>query len=205
MVATGTLTSYAAVLATALTLGACSGGDPGPTQDGPAPTTVHTSSSRPTTTTSSNASTSAAPTKTEDPVLASIPKDARAETPQGAEAFVEFFMRQVNKAFTTADSTVLEGLSKPGCNMCDAFIESAADLERRHIHHKGLSIEPTSTTVQQYDDGARSVLVWTTQHSVAIVDDNGEKVDQTNAGDGVLLATLVFDSRWSVKRLQVAK
>ncbi|EWT05815.1 hypothetical protein N864_01945 [Intrasporangium chromatireducens Q5-1] len=149
--------------------------------------------------------TTASPTTNEDPVLAKIPKEARPETPEGAKAFANFYMKQVNQAFTEAEPSVLEGLASADCKMCKAFHEGAKDLEQRGIHHKGQSIEPTSVSVQQYDDAVRTVLVWTTQHSVPVVDEKGQKVDQTKSGKGIFLATLTFDKRWQIQRLQVAK
>ncbi|MDN5797820.1 MAG: DUF6318 family protein [Intrasporangium sp.] len=149
--------------------------------------------------------TSATPTKADDPVAAKIPKAARAKTQRGAEAFAAFYMTQVNRAFTRADPTQLEGLSRPGCNICRAFEEGAEDMKKEGVHHQGLSIEPTSATIQRYDEVAQSVLVWTTQHSVPVVNREGKQVRTTTGSKGIFLATLVYDKHWWVNKLQVAK
>src|SRR6478735_5923908 len=90
-----TLLPYAAALVALATLGACSGGDPGPTRT--TPPAITTTSSAPTTTTTAPAP---SPTTSVDPVLAKIPAAARGNNAAGAEAFARFYIVQINAAFS---------------------------------------------------------------------------------------------------------
>ncbi len=138
-------------------------------------------------------------------MLAKIPKEARAKTQKGAEAFAMFYMRQVNEAFTKADSSFLADLAKPGCNICRRFAEGADDMKKEGVRHKGLSIEPTSASVSISDESSPQVLVWTTQHAVPVVDDSGTRVRTTTGAKGIFVMTLSYDARWWVTKLQVGK
>src|SRR6476661_3766767 len=82
-----TLLPYAAALVAVATLGACTGGDPGPSRTA-SPASI-TTSSTPTTTTTAPAPSPTAPT---DPVIAKIPAAARGNNAAGAEAFARFYI-----------------------------------------------------------------------------------------------------------------
>ena len=191
------ITPYAAGLIAALALAACSSGGPAAsaTPAGPTSTAVP----------SAPAPTTSKATAAVDPVLARIPAAARPETMEGAEAYATFFMDQVNVAFTRADDGVLTGLFRASCKVCSELQKSAADLRASGQRHTGLSIEVTSTTVRDFNSATRTVLIWTTQHSVPVVNASGETVRSTKGAKGVFLATLDFDGRWHIDRMQVAK
>src|SRR6478752_6547375 len=101
-----TLLPYAASLVAVATLGACTGGDPGPSRTTPPAST--TTSSAPTIKTTTPAP---SPTTSVNPVIAKIPANARPGTQAGAEAFSAFYMGQVNVAFTKGDPNALAGLA----------------------------------------------------------------------------------------------
>src|SRR6476619_4869556 len=92
-----TLLPYAAALVAVATLGACTGGDPGPSRTTPPASTTTSSAATIKTTTPAPS-----PTTSVNPVIAKIPAAAQMETPDGSVAFAEFFMTQVNIAFTEA-------------------------------------------------------------------------------------------------------
>ena len=195
------LLPYAASLATLLTVTACSGGDPAPAATTPSVGTTSTS----TTTSAPPSTTKASPTSTVDPVLAKIPAAARSHTQEGAEAFAQFYMEQVNRAFTTADPTLLAGLSASHCKTCSAFLAGAEDLRKKSHRHKGLSISVDGSPANSYSPKKAVVQIFVTQHSVPVIDKNGKKVEQTREGQGIFIATLDFHDHWIVWRLQVAK
>ncbi|WP_330472945.1 DUF6318 family protein [Terrabacter sp. C0L_2] len=196
--------AYAAASVALATLGACTGGDPGPadTTAPPASSSASTSAAQPTTTTTSAAP---SPTSSVDPVIAKIPAAARPQTQAGAEAFSRFYMEQVNRSFVQGDPAPLNGLASGSCSVCGELSNSAKELRDKGRHHQGLSIEVTSASANRYDKEVRSVLVSIEQHRVPIVDMNGVTVDHTSADKGAFLATLKFDGRWQIARLQVAK
>lgn len=136
MVATRSMFPYAAVLAAALTLASCSGRDPATAETVPAPPVATSSSSVPSPT-SSAPPRSAAPTEAEDPVLTKIPKEARPETPEGAEAFAAHFLTALSGAAQKADPTPLIGLTRDWCETCRAMITSIYALQKGGHHHAG--------------------------------------------------------------------
>ncbi len=195
------LLPYAAALVAVATFGACTGGDPAP-----APTTPSVTSSATATTTSATPTTATPTTTTTvDPVIAKIPAPARAHTQAGAEAFAKFYMEQVNAAFTKADPAALMNLASASCKTCASFLAGAKDLKAKGIHHEGVSITVDGAPANSYSAEKAVIQLFVSQHSVPVVNGAGKKVDQTKAGDGILVATLSFDSRWIVERLQVAK
>lgn len=199
---------YAAGLAAAVALAGCTASTPAPpASSSPQPTsaTSSTSTTAAPTTSARPSTTTSTPPPSVDPVLAKIPKAARPETINGAEAFVRFYMEQVNAAFTKGTPAPLTGLDGPACKICAAFIDAAEQLRTDKQRHKGVSIEVTAASSNKFSDTTRTVLVWVTQRSVPILDQRGATVDQTKAGKGVFLATLKFDRRWVMSRLQVAK
>lgn len=195
------LLAYAVAPVALATLGACTGGDPAPAVTTPPSTSAVTSSATPTTTTS----TAPSPTASVDPVIAKIPAAARPHTQDGAEAFARFYMEQVNRAFTTADPTALTALAGADCKTCSAFLAGAKDLKDKGHRHKGVSISVDGAPANTYTPTKAVVQIFVTQHSVPVIDQSDNKVEQTKEGQGIFLATLTFDKHWVVQRLQVAK
>jgi hypothetical protein len=145
------------------------------------------------------------PTPTVDPVIAKIPAAARKHTQSGSEAFAQYYMERVNEAFVKGAPTPLVGLASASCKVCTALESSARELQAKGRHHKGLSIEVKSARANRYDSQITTIVIAIEQHRVPIVDDQGRQVDETSSDAGAFLATLKFDTKWSVERLQVAK
>ncbi len=200
MVATHKLMPYAAVLAAALTLSACSGGDPAPGVTGAAPTAVGTSTGTPT---SRAPSTSPTSTKAEDPVLAKIPKAARAETQKGAEAFAVFFLSSLNTAARNADPTVLEGLYSKECGTCQNMQATIKEFHVNGEHHDQDSLKILKVSTLVYAEEQKAVRVDVDQRPVNIVDKNGRVVQRTEAAKSAFAVTLKpTGSHWVVYKLQ---
>lgn len=194
------LLPYAAALVAAATLGSCSGGDPGP-----ATTTPPVTSTAATTTTAQPPTMTPTPTATVDPVIAKIPAAARKHTQSGSEAFAKYYIEQVNEAFVKGASRPLEGLASPSCKVCAALESSARELQAKRRHHKGLSIEVKSAQANRYDSQVTTVVILIEQHRVPVVDEQGRQVDETSSDTGAFLATMQFNNKWYIERLQVAK
>lgn len=195
----------AAVLASALLLSACTGGDPDPSGTPPASVTASTT---PPTTATTSAPTTSPPVKTTppvDPVLAKIPADARKETPAGAEAFVKFYFDQLNRGSKESTPAPVEGLAAKSCETCAAFETSLRDLQTRGNRYSDSSVLVKYASASKFVDDSKLVLVSIEQSSVPILNKRNEIVSSTKAGNIVFTATLTFDSRWSIAALRATK
>ncbi len=192
----------AAVLASALLLGACTGGgsDPGPTGTTPPSTTAATA---PITTSPTSPPTTSTPPV--DPVLAKIPADARKMTPAGAEAFVKFYFDQLNKGSKGSTAAPVEGLAAKSCETCTAFETSLRELQTKGNRYADSSVIVKYATASKFVDDSKLVLVSLEQLSVPILDKSNKKVSSTKAGTIFFTATLTFDSRWSIAALRATK
>lgn len=101
-------------------------GDPG--QSGTSPGTT---SSSPTATTKPGRASSAA---------AEIPAAARSHDAAGAEAYVRFYLAQVNKAWFTPSPEALSALSLPACKPCNNFVGTAETLKQSGRRYAGRAI-----------------------------------------------------------------
>ncbi len=206
MVTTRRLMPYAAVLAAAVTLSACSGGDLAPSGTTAAPTAVGMSTGTPMgTPTSSASSTSPTSTKVEDPVLAKIPKAARAETAEGAEAFVKFYFAQLNTAFREADPEAVGVLSTKSCIMCNALLEGVKDVKEKRQHYGSSLISVESTVIIYYILPKPQVLARIKQNPVRVLDAKGAVVETAPVGKGAYLFTLIHEDHWRIARVQEAR
>ncbi|GAA2479777.1 DUF6318 family protein [Terrabacter carboxydivorans] len=190
--------SYAAAALAVGLLGACTSGDPGP-----AVTTARTASSSassasppPTTTTPTPS-----PTTSVDPVLAKIPAAARLETQSGAAAFARFYFEQLNRSFMDASPEILDGLFDPSCRICTDLQKSSRELEAQSRHHAGNTLTVTLASATVFNKKDRQVLVTLDQHSVAVLNKSGKRVDTTKSGKGAFVAALRFTDHWVITDL----
>ena len=162
---------YAAcLLAASLTVGGvvlagCSGdGDP------PATGTSSSTSSSSTTTTTSSPSTPSTPT-------VKIPAAAQKHTPEGAEAFVRFYIDQLNEAWTQPDSKRLPPLSDPDCIACKSLQETAVSLTQKKQKYASNPVTVTKTVpLDTSPKGIQLVRLFMDQHKVDVVDSSGKVV-----------------------------
>jgi len=194
-----TLLPYAAALVAVATLGACTGGDPGPSRTTP-PASI-TTSSTPTTTTTAPAP---SPTTSVDPVLARIPTAARAETIEGASAYAQFYFAQLNNAFKNGDPSGLMGLSSASCKTCEALRNGVMDVAKAGHHYGDDLTKVNYASATEFSPAARRVLVDLNQRAVPMLDESGRKVDETRSAKLAFVAKLEFEKRWVITRLQKA-
>lgn len=195
-----TLCSYAAAgLAVAL-LGSCTGGDPGPqATTGPPATSSAATSAPPTTATSAPS-----PTTSVDPVLAKIPAAARPETIEGAAAYTKYYFSQLNAAFKTGDPSILLGLSSAACKTCAALSNGVADVAKAGRHYGGDLTDVNYASATEFSATTRRVLVDLNQRAVPVLDRSGRAVDKTRSAKLAFVATVEFNKRWTITRLQKA-
>jgi hypothetical protein len=155
-----------------LALGACSGdeGDPG--------TSPSSSSSSSTTSgTSTGAPTTGSPTTTATVDPADLPPEARKHTPEGAAAFVKYYIEQLNLAWTTPDSSLLPPLSDPECIACKNLNDTAVQLERDKQHYTRDPVTVTKVVpLSENGKGVQLVRLFMDQHKVDVVDSAGKIV-----------------------------
>jgi hypothetical protein len=110
----------ASVVCAALVLAGCDSTDD-PTS-APTPTATNPTTS----TTSASPTTSAGPSPSQ---TSTIPAAARKHTSAGAAAFLRYYFRMVNRAWTGPDSEPLEGLGTAKCEFCNKTLDGARYLE----------------------------------------------------------------------------
>ncbi|MDU0314395.1 DUF6318 family protein [Phycicoccus sp. M110.8] len=178
----------------ALTVSACTanGEEPAKTSS-TAPSSSSTSSS-----TTAPSSTPTSGTATVDP--ADLPPEARKRTPEGAAAFVRYFVEQSNKAWTEPDAGLLPPLSDSGCLSCQALQRTAAGLVAKKQRYRSAPLTlskvaalPGGPAGQQY------VRVIGTQNRVDVVDASGKVVSTDQKKPVALTASAVWRGKtWLV-------
>lgn len=106
-----------------------------------------------------------------------LPPEATKHTEKGAEAFVKFYLEQVNTAWTTPKADVLPPLSDSGCISCEAFEKEAKNLVAKG--HRYASNPATYKSFRAFGGaptGRQYVRVLGTQHQVDVVDAKGQVV-----------------------------
>ena len=140
----------------------------------PTPSATTTPSATPSSSSPTSPASSPSPTPTE---TSTIPAAARQNTPEGAEAFVKYFMDQVNVAWTTPQSGVIAAESTRNCEFCATTERRAEYLVNERQRYAD---EPVSVRSVQALSGApegqmylASVLI---QNASEVVDERGRVV-----------------------------
>lgn len=79
-------------------------------------------------------------TPTSPSTAPALPEAAKANTAAGAEAFVRFYIDQVNAAWTIPDPTKLRALSTGTCQTCARFQHAAETLRADGQHYDGPAV-----------------------------------------------------------------
>ena len=182
------------VAATAVGLAGCNS----TADETPSPTEVPRSS-EPSSPSSPSPSASPSPTET-----SSIPAAAREQTPEGAEAFVRYFMARVNEAWTTPATGIIAADSTPDCKFCLTAEETAKWLvEHGHRYER----DPVTVVDIAPLSGAPNDQIYLTavmvQNSSDIVDTRGAV--QSSESEKRLDRTIALkwaDDRWSMFALE---
>ena len=176
------------LVALSASLGGCNGGGD------PTPSPTVTSSSP-----GASPTVSASPSASPSPSV-SIPAEAMQQTPEGAVAFVKFYVDQINLAWTTPDSTLLPRLTTTACNSCASF---QSDAEEYASQARKLSAAPLSTDNVSARDGglagAQLVAANVVEVAVPIIDVAGNQVDTGKQSSGSYVFALVWEEgQWRV-------
>jgi hypothetical protein len=110
-------------------------------------------------------------------VLVDVPVAARQHSEAGAEAFVRFYIDQLNIAWTTPRVGLLRGLSDPGCKSCSAFEGTASRLLAAGHHYAVAPVTVTSVSAYGGAPAQEQLLRATgTQNRADVVDQAGRTV-----------------------------
>jgi hypothetical protein len=184
---------YAAwpALAVVLAVGACSGVDDPPPSSSTS-SGSSSSSSTPTTTTSSPSTTATATVK--------VPAAAQKHTPEGAAAFVKFYIDQSNDAWTKPDDSLLPPLSDKGCLSCQALQKTATNLVAKKQKYRTSPMTITKLgAVGGAPTGQQYVRVLGTQNRVDVIDSKGTVVMTDPKQSVALTASAVWkEGRWFI-------
>ena len=145
-----------------LVLASCTTADPGPRADSTMASTGSTSIITTTAVSPSSAvSAPSTPTNTTGQGNPNAPVDAQANTPNGAVAFVNYFIMQANTAYTTLRPDLLVGLSTSECKTCSAMTETLAKYRTNSQTHPGEFITPTQIMMSNFTPLSVEVFVTT--------------------------------------------
>jgi hypothetical protein len=133
-----------------------------------------------------------------------VPADARAETPQGAAAFAEFFYKQVARGFQTQNPSLVQEISLPSCEACTRYIESIQSVRDDDLRVEGgdFKILFAVSPAEDAADEARVDVGWDFE-PVKYYDSNGALVDSGPAVSGVeeTMQLVRRDDSWMVASL----
>lgn len=83
----------------------------------------------------------------------SKPPPAHVRSPEGAVAFIGFYVEQLNRAWSKPDPSVLQGLATASCKSCANFAATASRLQAKRQRYEGAAVSlgpsvvlPESTT-----------------------------------------------------------
>ena len=179
---------YAAAAATVLLAAGCNGG--GDNQPSPTPTpTVSSPTASPSDSGSPSPSASV-----------SIPAEAMTQTPEGAVAFVKFYISAINEAWTTPSELILPPLQTSSCNSCAGFQEDAKQYVQKGQHLKSAPVQ-IEAVGPRAGGGGGTEFVEATVREVAV-----EIVDSAGAVSGrspESTAHVVFALLWEGGQWQV--
>jgi hypothetical protein len=168
----------------ALVVSGCSGGED------PAPSKRVSASSSPS---------SASPTTA---AASEVPAAARAHTPEGAEAFVRYFIDRVNFAWTTPEAGVISALSEAGCKSCVDLEKTASDLAKSQHRYDSPVVSVVTVTSLASKPGTQTVLFVGTQRKANVVDADGRVLSSDPEQRSRRVFVLAWqDQRWSVSQI----
>lgn len=187
--------TYAVAVATAamFAVAGCNGGGDDPTASAtPTATTSSTSSASPSASTSLTPSPSAS---------MEVPVAARANTDDGAIAFVRFYFEQVNLAYTKPDTSLLPGLATKACTSCTGLQDGVAEIAAKEQRMKSDLVAPISaaTIATEAPRGQTWVRFKLTQLTVPVIDKSGKELEGQKASSvGKIVSVIREGDQWRV-------
>jgi Family of unknown function (DUF6318) len=172
-------------------------GEPGPAQSAVAETpssSTSTSVTKPSTNLSSTS-----------PDVSGVPEAARANTGDGAIAFVRFFLDQANAAYRSSDSGLYQDLVLPTCKTCASMTSTLDGYRSKQYRYVGDFVSPISIDLNSFDDSGVSVRVATDTGVSKVFASNGSLVEEVPAAKGTVAVQLERDGdQWRVSGIKGA-
>ncbi len=108
----------------------------------------------------------------EDPGVPDLPAEAMADTEDGAEAFVKYYIELLNYTGKFPQAGVIEPYGNEDCLTCDVLAEETSDLEAEALRYDTDSLRVDSIEALPFEGGYRVQLRGEATKS-AIIDNNG--------------------------------
>lgn len=108
----------------------------------------------------------------------SVPPEARANTRAGAEAFVRFYIAQLNKGAMIPSSAPLAGLAAPTCVGCQNTISMLTRFERQGKRALNGIAVIENLTYNYTEGGVVAFLLSIHQPAQALVGAGGKELDR---------------------------
>ncbi|KGN30503.1 hypothetical protein N802_06720 [Knoellia sinensis KCTC 19936] len=179
-------------LASALALAGCG------SEDGPTTNPTGSSSS----TGSATPSGSATPTPTGSASASiEIPAEARANTEDGAIAFVRFYFEQLNLAYTKPDTSLLPPLATSGCQSCVGLQDGVKEIDSAGQRMKSDLVAPIAAAeiASEAPAGQTWVKFTLTQMAVPVIDKSGKELEGQKASSVEKIVSVIREGdQWRV-------
>ena len=193
----------ATVLGGALVAGCTGSGDsPPPTSSSSSVPPVSSSTSSPTSASSSSTSTASSPSSS---ATVALPPAATKKTPEGAEAFARFYLKQYSAAANAGDAALLDGLSTSKCRGCVDLQNLVRDLQAKGQHMDIDALKVGASMVSDVQDEATTVNVLAEDKPKKILDRNGAVVANVKGARMDVRMVIEWKSnRWAISDLGLA-
>ncbi len=192
-------TGYAAGLALAAALGVagCTGATPDPpaTSSPPAPTTTATSGT----------STTTAPPPTTTTADTKVPAGAAGNTKEGAIAFTNYAIGELNAAYAQTKPELLDPLFTPNCKTCSAILDTVKEYQGKGQSYKGDFVNPTFVTISSFNPGEVKTYVMTNNTERKVVDSSGRTVEVIPPSRGNYSFFLGFTGAWRILEIKTVE
>jgi hypothetical protein len=197
---------YAAglALATASILGACT---TPPATDPPAsPSTQGLPTSSTTSGTAAPKTTATGSSSTTGGGQSQLPEVAKANTPQGAEAFTRYFLSEANRAYQTFEAARITALVSPDCAACKNMTDSISTWKGKQYRYTGEYASPTYIAISSFtNDNTAKVLVSSRTSESKLLDSNNSVVETFPADNSNVSVFLKYEpGSWVVSEIKVA-
>lgn len=170
MITRGYLCRFAGAALAVVALAGCQSSDDAASSP-PSPVRPTQVSTSPTPTASSTA-----PTASAD-AWARVPQAARAHTFAGAQAFAEFYLGELNRAWISADPQVIQRFASKDCATCGGLVATAEGMRRRSERYDGDAVRVVATTYMPESTLAKPIVrVVNVQQARAVVNAAGAVV-----------------------------
>lgn len=200
MITWGHLRGFVVGLCAVAAIGACQGSGKGASPPSAVRPTEVTASTSPT------ASPSATPPATDEATpWARVPQAARAHTFAGAQAFAEFYVGQINKAWTVPDPELLRPYGLPSCKSCANYVGNAAEFRTKGQRYAQAPLSVVAGTWLPESTSSRAFvsIVWA-QRSTRILAADGSKAEAVPPAKGVSQFELLWESpAWHVAAIRL--